>query len=296
MNTRCTAWEALLDAYLGGDLDGRDEAFFQSHAAACDRCRDLLRLVSDDLPALADPAEAQLADGVIAVTSGPACGRAEALLGARPDGNLSADETLLLQGHLDHCRACADLAVTLEAALATVRELAEPELDPSFTYDVLRATSATRARKRSGALPRLTDRLGAWWQGQAARPQFAWEAAFAATVVLVLLFGTPLSPARRAPARALAAVQASPAWMIDTAGELTGAAGTGIGVARRDVTERRNRTAPDRADLLRHSREAGAALLHGDLDTAAKRLHSAGGDLARLWDVWRDDGTAADGN
>ena len=70
MNTRCTAWEALLDAYLGGDLDGRDEAFFQSHAAACDRCRDLLRLVSDDLPALADPAEAKLADGVIAVTSG----------------------------------------------------------------------------------------------------------------------------------------------------------------------------------------------------------------------------------
>lgn len=293
MNTRCTAWEALLDAYLGGGLADDDAAFFRSHAAACDRCRDLLRLVSADLPALAGEEAPRLADSVIAVTSGPACGRAEALLGARPDGGLSADESLLLQGHLDHCRACADLALTLESALATVRELAEPELDPAFTYDVLRATSATRARKRGGALPRLADRFGAWWQGQAARPQFAWEVAFAATVVLVLLFGTPLSPARRAPAKALAAVQASPGWMIDTAGDLTGVAGERIGGVRQDVTERRNRTAPDRADLLRHGREAGAALLHGDFDTAAQRLRAAGGDLTRLWRDWRDDGSAA---
>lgn len=293
MNTRCTAWEALLDAYLGGGLAADDAAFFRSHAAACDRCRDLLRLVSADLPALAGEEAPRLADSVIAVTSGPACGRAEALLGARPDGALSADESLLLQGHLDHCRACADLALTLESALATVRELAEPELDPAFTYDVLRATSAARARKCGGALPRLADRFGAWWQGQAARPQFAWEVAFAATVVLVLLFGTPLSPARRAPAKALAAVQASPGWMIDTAGDLTGVAGERIGGVRQDVTERRNRTAPDRADLLRHGREAGAALLHGDLDTAAQRLRAAGGDLTRLWRDWRDDGSAA---
>ncbi len=296
MNTRCTAWEALLDAYLGGSLDGRDAAFFQSHAAACDRCRDLLRLVSADLPALAGEEAPRLADSVIAVTSGPACGRAEALLGARPDGNLPADELLLLQAHLDHCRACAELALTLDAALATVRELAEPELDATFTYDILRATSATRARKRGGALPRLADRLGAWWQGQAARPQFAWEVAFAATVVLVLLFGTPLSPARRAPARALAAVQAGPGWMIDTAGELTGIAGAGIGAVQQDVAERRNRTAPDRADLLRHGREAGAALLHGDFDTVAQRLQAAGGDLTQLWNDWRDDEPAAAGD
>lgn len=288
MNTRCTAWEALLDAYLDGALDGNDEAFFRSHAAACDRCRDLLRLVSADLPALAVEDEApRLADSVIAVTSGPACGRAEALLVARPDGGLSADEALLLQGHLEHCPPCTDLARALDVALATVRELAEPELDLAFTYDVLRATSATRTRKRGGALPRLADRLGAWWQGQAARPQFPWEIAFAATVVLVLLFGTPLSPARRAPARALAAVQASPAWMIDTAGELTGVAGAGIGAVQQDVTERRNRTAPDRADLLRHGREAGAALLHGELDTAAARLRAVGGDLTQLWRDWR---------
>jgi anti-sigma factor RsiW len=288
MNTRCTAWEALLDAHLDGGLGEGDEAFFRAHAAACDRCRDLLRLVAADLPALADEAAPRLADSVIAVTSGPACGRAEALLGARPDGNLSADETLLLQGHLAHCRACADLALSLDAVLATVRELAEPELDAAFTYDVLRATSATRARKRGGALPRLTDRIGAWWQSQAARPQFAWELAFAATVVLVLLFGTPISPARRAPARALAAVQASPGWMIQTAGELTGVAGAEIGDAQRDVTERRNRTAPDRADLKRHGREAGAALLHADFGTAANRLQAAGRDLARLWNDWRD--------
>jgi len=296
MNTRCTAWEALLDAYLGDGLAAADETFFRSHAAACDRCRDLLRLVSADLPALAGEEAPRLADSVIAVTSGPGCGRAEALLGARPDGGLGADETLLLQGHLDHCRACADLAQTLESVLATVRDLAAPELDPAFTYDVLRATSATRARKRGGALPRLKDRLGAWWQGQAARPQFAWEMAFAATVVLVLLFGTPLSPARRAPARALAAVQASPGWMIDAAGELTGVAGEQLGGVRRDVTERRNRTAPDRADLLRHGREAGAALLDGDFDTAAQRLRAVGGDLTRLWRDWRDDGSADAGD
>ncbi|MBA4377978.1 MAG: hypothetical protein C0395_04900 [Gemmatimonas sp.] len=295
MNTRCTAWEALLDAYLDGALDGSDEAFFRSHAADCDRCRDLLRLVSADLPALAVEDEApRLADSVIAVTSGPACGRAEALLVTRPDGGLSADEALLLQAHLEHCPPCSDLARALDVALTTVRELAEPELDLAFTYDVLRATSATRARKRGGALPRLADRLGAWWQGQAARPQFPWEVAFAATVVLVLLFGTPLSPARRAPARALAAVQASPSWMIDTAGELTGVAGAGIGAVQQDVTERRNRTAPDRADFLRHVREAGTALLNGDPGAAAARLRVAGGDLMQLWRDWRGEEPDAD--
>lgn len=287
MSRDCERWEGRLDAYLADELSDGERRDFLDHADACERCATLLALVADDLPELAASDAPDLISPVMAVTSGPACARAEALLGRRPDGDLTEREAVLLEGHLDGCGACSALAEALAAALPTLRELAAPPLDERFTYDVLRATRTSRSRKRAGAMSRLADRLGAWWGLQIERPRFAWEAAFVATVVAALLFAMPFSPARRAPARALAAVQASPAWMVDTAGRALAAAGDLLATIGDDLATRRSRTSPDRADLRRHGRQLGDALLHADPGAAGASLKAVAVDVDRMWDTWR---------
>jgi len=293
MSEHCDRWSALLDGFLAGELDAAAEAFFLAHADDCDACRELLALVSADLPELGDPdtldADA-LTGAVMAATSGPACDRAEPLLAVRREGSLTESEAALLDDHLAHCPACRELSRTLAWVLPAVAELAEPELDHAFTYDVLRATAAARARKRSGRLARLADRLQSWWERQILRPQFVREAAFAATAALVLLFGTPLSPAHETPARALQVVRAGPDWVLDHAGQVVDAAGDLVADVRDDLDERRNRTAPDRSDLKRHGKELGASLLRADLDGAAEDWGEVRGDVKKIWEHWHDGG------
>ncbi|MBU0743586.1 zf-HC2 domain-containing protein [bacterium] len=290
MNERCDRWYAMLDDFLSGKLDAAAETFFLGHAAGCDRCREALMLVSADLPELGDPDGLdadELTGAVLAATSGPTCIRAESLLAMRPDGSLTEREAGLLEDHLAHCAPCSELASTLAWVMPAVSELAEPELDPAFTYDVLRATAAARARKRSGHLGRLGDRWQAWWTGQVGRPQFVWEAAFAATVALVLLFGTPLSPARETPAKALRVVRAGPDWLMERADQVLDAAGGLAADLSHDIGERRNRTAPDRSDLKRHGQALGSSLLRADFDEASTASRSMREDVKKMWENWR---------
>lgn len=290
MNGHCERWQALLDGFLAGRLDAADRTFVLGHADGCESCRDLLKLVSADLPELGDPDGLQAADltgAVLAATTGPACARAEILLAERPDGTLKERDAALLDDHLDHCDACRELALTLTWVMPAVAELAEPELDPAFTYDVLRATAAVRARKRAGRLVRLGDRARAWWDDQTRRPLFALEAAFAATVLLVLFVGTPLSPARETPAKALQVVRAGPVWVLDQAGQAVGAAGELVGDVKEDIDGRRNRTAPDRSDLKRHGKALGSSLLRADFDEAGDDLRAVREDMKKMWENWR---------
>jgi hypothetical protein len=131
------------------------------------------------------PDDAFVAD-VLARTSGPACACARLILGGEIDEPLGAPERALVDGHLEHCTECRALADTLPSLHAELRALAERDPDAGFTARVLAATSG-RPRRRV-----WHERWAARWGAAAARPRFAWEVAYALTLVLVLLVGDPV--------------------------------------------------------------------------------------------------------
>jgi len=279
----CGRWLDLYDAWRTGGLDPAADRACRDHLAACPECAELHALLSAGLDVSADP-DADLTAGILAATSGPPCVRARERLGEAPGA--VPDE--LLAAHLDHCTDCAGLAAVLDWLPDTLSDMAEAEPDAAFTFDVLRGTAGVRARRRAGALPRLRQRLGAWWERQVARPQFAWEAAWVAATVAALLFLTPFAPGRGASERALRAVQAGPVRVEQEAGALVRAAGDGWSDLAAAADARHDRAAPFRADARRHAGDLGRALLDGDLAAARDRLGSLGRDAAAVWTIWRD--------
>jgi hypothetical protein len=150
--------------------------------------------MNDEDARLTPEEEEELIGAVIRRTSGGACGRAEELLaefGPRrsaaptPEDVDSAD-LALLEAHLEHCAACAALARNLAIAAETLPSLAEFEPGPSFTAGVLAATS--RAEPATFA-----ERVAAYWHAWLARPRFAYEVAYVATILVLVIVGNPAS-------------------------------------------------------------------------------------------------------
>jgi len=289
MRMDCRRWLELCDAWRAGGLDAATARACRDHAAACPDCAEVLALLDGSLAPAADGAPDLVAD-VLDATSGGSCGRARDRLGAAFGGAPDAP----LASHLEHCPDCAALAGVLAWLPETLAGMAEAEPDARLAYDVLRATARPRARRRAGAWPRLGQRLGAWWERQARRPQFVWEAAWVATVVIVLLFAAPFSPGREAPRRALSAVQAGPGLVLERAGAAAGAAGRWLEGLAAAADERHDRAAPYRNDLRRHAGDLGEALLDGDLAAARDRLPLLGRDAADIWTIWRFGGAPRD--
>lgn len=73
-----------------------------------------------------------------------ACGRLSRLLSARVDDELSADESLELNAHLEACPSCAASLRRLEATVAAVRSLPPVEPPPGYLVD-LRARQTLEA-------------------------------------------------------------------------------------------------------------------------------------------------------
>jgi len=269
--------------------------------------------------AAATPADApDLTAAVLARTSGSACGRAGGLLAAFADGAPDLGDAQLLHAHLDRCPACRALAATLAWLAPELRGMAEVAPDPAFLADVLaatarlRASAAARARRQArfaGRLEAVTRPVDAWWRRQLERPRFALEFAYVATMILLALCATPLSPLRSAPQKALAVVEASPtgvatvsAWVWKalpasvadvgrsvwdvTGGQVTGAVST---TADR-LAARGRRTAPLRAELARHLGDTGRALVQFDFVQAAGHWDQTRADLTALWRAWRTGG------
>lgn len=140
-----------------------------------------------------DPPDADLddlLDAVLARTSGPVCSRAHELLA---DDDPPAVERELLALHLERCDGCRELAAVLAALADDLPGLAEVRPDSSFADDVLAATLPAAVRWR-----RWWRRIRVEsWPRWVRRPRFAWEAAFALTLVLVpavAAAGSPLRP------------------------------------------------------------------------------------------------------
>lgn len=279
------------------------------------RWDDLLEGCSD----VAVPADApDLAAAVLARTSGAACGRAGSLLAAFADGAPELGDAQLLHAHLARCPACRALAATLAWLAPELRGMAEVAPDPAFLADVLaatarlRAASAARARRQAGIARRLaavTGPAGAWWRRQLERPRFALEFAYVATMLLLALCATPVSPLRSAPQKALAVVEASPtgvatlsswvwralpvsvadvgraAWDA-TGGRITGS----VNDTAERLAARGRRTAPLRAELAQHLEDTGRALVRCEFVQAAGHWDRARADLMALWRAWRAGG------
>jgi len=130
-----------------------------------------------------------LTRAVLAVTSGPACRRAEALL-ARRD-HLPADEAALLAAHLKNCPDCRELAALLASLPGELAALADPPPDPGLTVAVLRRTLPLLRRRRCAGRPGVRAWLAAWWEERAERPTLAAEVALVAALLLAALGWLP---------------------------------------------------------------------------------------------------------
>ncbi len=303
----CRDWEELLDDYLAGKLPPPRQRAVEEHLAACSGCRELLDTVRGNLDSLQTPAPEDLTGAILARTSGPTCPRAEERLCDLVSGALAAGEAQLVRAHLEHCRRCQALVVTLRWLLPELREMGELQPDPAFTAEVLRATAPLRRRVERRAAWRAHRRgLAAWWRRQLLRPRFALEVAYMATVLIVALFGTPISPLQGSAPRALAVVQATPgslgqalagayaelsprigelgrdAWQVSGA-HLTGA----LHSLEADLAARGTRAAPALQALRAEARSSGEALLDGELVQTIAHLRGAGRALERAWQDWR---------
>lgn len=210
MSARCERTRLLLSAYVEGSLPETERSAVAGHLAECAECRGLAEALRAGLSGLRTPPAPDLTRAVMAATSGSACGRCEGQLVAHCDGALDPDSNELVSQHLEHCRGCRELARVLGWLDGTLPAMREVEPDEAFTREVLARTSARRPR----AWERWAEGLRAWTR----RPLFPLEAAYAATLVLALLFGTKLSPFQDAP-------QAALTWLRGESGG-THAAGT----------------------------------------------------------------------
>lgn len=198
----CRELEERLEALLDGALDDVDSRRCARHLEACPSCREL----TAPLAVAAAPPD-DLVDAVLARTSGSPCGRAESRLCDWLDGAMASTERRLMAAHLDSCSDCRALAGAMRRLAAELPLLAELEPDPGFVEAVLAATLPVRVRLRRW--------WAAVWPQWVHRPRFASEAAFVATMALVLVFATPGSPLGAMPTRALALARSDPGAQLE---------------------------------------------------------------------------------
>lgn len=304
----CRAWENQIDDYLADRLTPAQREQAETHLASCSRCRELLATARGNLDILSVADEQDLTGAILAATSGPACGRARELLGDLVEGSLPATDSQLVRAHLEHCPECAALSITLTWLLPQLHEMAELTPDDGFTADVMLATIGGAGTRRS-----WRERLVTWWQEQLVRPRFSWEAAYVGTLLLVLLFGTPVSPLKDAPPKALEIVQASPAGLISgleqpataAGNQLAGWGRTGWGASggkigrlagtiSADLAARRQRAAGSLEELRQHGEASREALFAGDLIMMLHHLGEMPQDIGQCWqDWWQSNGQAS---
>jgi hypothetical protein len=148
-----------------------------------------------------------LTDAILAATSGKSCARCHERLLAFDAGGLRAAERELVELHLEHCEECRGMAQALAWLKDVFPAMAEEEPGEECIAAILARTSLAprgiaglwrTSARRLGLLvsgPAIVLRnLQARWQQALRRPLFPLEAAYVATLVVVLLAGTPLSP------------------------------------------------------------------------------------------------------
>jgi hypothetical protein len=306
----CQEFERAFEDYLGERLPAAAWDDARAHWQSCTRCQQRHPYANDPMeaPPLGAADQETLVEGVLARTSGAPCRRAEWQLGAFLDADLPADDAELVADHLAHCAGCRQLAETMSALRTPLREMAEIDPGPEFTAMVMRATSGTlglepAAPDRARAVSRILERGVELWRRWSARPRFALEAAYVATVILIVLFGTPLSPLVEAPAQAMHSVEHHPAVLIaDLTGTMASGAETpGMDSLRGSITQlsfvrwprqqietlsgRWRLLSAAAGDLTQHGGALGQAFWNGDEAATSRELQILARDLRRLRDA-----------
>ncbi len=185
----CRTFSEQLDDLLEGRLSPADRHAAEEHLRSCAGCRELESLVAAASAPVSPPAA--LLGAVLLRTSGSACGSARARLCDHVDDDL-------VRMHLDGCGECGGLAAALARLATDLPPLAELEPGALFVPGVLARTS------RRATLPgRWAARLAAGWRRLAQRPRLAWAGAYAGSIIVLILFGTPNAPFADVPGRAL---------------------------------------------------------------------------------------------
>jgi len=149
----------------------------------------------------------RLTDAILAATSGKSCARCHERLLAFDSGGLRAAERELVELHLEHCEECREMAEALAWMKDIFPTMAEEEPGEACTAAILARTSLA-PHGIAGLWKSAVQRLGLLvsapvsifaaarerWQGALRRPLFPLEAAYVATLIVVLLAGTPISP------------------------------------------------------------------------------------------------------
>ena len=197
----CRELEERLEALLDGELAELARRRCARHLESCPSCRELAAPF-----AVAPAPPDDLVDAVLAGTSGSPCGRSEALMCGWLDGEAATGDDELMTAHLETCADCRALAAAMTRLAAELPELAELRPGPGFVEAVLAATLPVRVRLRRW--------WAAAWPRWVRRPRFASEAAFAATMALVIVVATPGSPLQALPSQALVLARTDPAAQI----------------------------------------------------------------------------------
>jgi len=211
-------------------------------------------------PDLDQELEALLAR-VLERTSGPACRRAEELLAAAlgpSDGWAGREEELpeartsgeaedalapvdreLLDLHLAGCAECRALAAALAELARDLPGLAEVRPDPGFVQEVLTATLPPAVRWRRRWRPAWDRFRSERWPRWVRRPRFAWEAAFALTLVALPIFAAPEAPLQEVPGRAIELARENPVAKLEApVAEIEARLGSAIPAVRRFAASR----------------------------------------------------------
>lgn len=291
----CRDVEACLDGLLAGTLGPEARCRVEAHLEACERCRDLHAVFRASLEALPGAGGVDLTAGVLHRTSGSACGRARELLPDLADRVLEGMDAALVEGHVEHCGACADLLACLERNAALLSGMAEVDPGPGFTAEVIRRTGR-------GAAAGWRHRLERWWDRLLQRPRLAWEVAYVGAMIAMLLFGTPVSPLRAVPARALELARTNPVQVVeasmsplpavgariaDYGGKVWSATGGALVESTRPARNALGRKVASAWEmtvpLRRHGAQGWEALLAGDFQSFGARLGEMGIDVKVMW-------------
>jgi len=194
MNSR--ELELHLERLVGGELSSQESRHCAEHLAGCTECREL-----EALARLAEPA-IDLVPEILERTTADACAAAREQLCDRTDGRLGGVDQELVEGHLGRCTECRELGSALDALAVDLPTLADLSPGEAFVGAVLRRSLPWRVLVRR------------WWTGSwprwVQRPRFALEAAYVATLILVLVFATPGSPLEAMPLRAVELARTPP--------------------------------------------------------------------------------------
>ncbi len=290
----CLHFTNRIEALVDGAMPEDERLRAAAHAAGCPDCHALLASMQEAFaPEIAAPGD--LTEAILAQTSGPACGRAQSLVGDLIDGALDSADQDLCDAHLWHCPTCTAILTALVRLAEDLPSFAALPPDPPLVDDILVLTrpgrpwwTVFRERMRETGFRLL------------ARPRIAWEAGYVAAMLVWLICGASWSPLRGTALEAQALVERS-ASGAQAAGARSVAALDRTVAALRGETVRvaaggasevsgwlsglsswRRRAVNAAPELDRHWRQFLQAVRDRDLFGGVDALHSIGRDAGAM--------------